>query len=610
MQAEFVPAGLDDFWSDVMAPGSSGQWQRGLAAPRPEVFNTDDFFNREPPSNIVTFIIGGVLWILSFGVFLQRVHKLKTRTEGQLKGYDLYRGLIGCAMDNDSPFYTIISFASISFLFLGGVQTDYRTTLIVMMAYYAIVSFGESLRVLMAYWSYKSLSEVFLFTEMDAGLKEKQKEDKDEKDRKFETMEVQPNNIYEDMGREKTIVIMIFLTQIILVSFVCVDIYRAETVRCMDGTANCPVGGTMGSYGFYLMGIFQACVYLLGPKTNFGQSEQNPGFWLILLLASKKNGARLLWENPIKDPAFSKNPGTLRDQNGNYILDATGNPKLWHQKMLNQGDFTMWRRFFMSYLVNGVAFHILVHALPIQVASQSSFTGVVFRAVGMLYLVDLDDSKGFRLIITEKDEENEPNKKPEGEGPIEPSEKKDDDEEEMRPPGKHTPMKVDSTGAVTPFQPLEENQQAQVDENAMAAQANEILEEAQTKLEMLRQNGPSSSNLAAVGGGLGRESRLTSARMNRPSRPIDVSTRLNIGFGCTAPTAGGGLTGTGIGQVGKKNTGQAALLQASEGLGPGGAGGPSGGTPTNDGGGGAAAAAPAPAADAGGDGGGGGGGGE
>jgi hypothetical protein len=38
----------------------------------------------------------------------------------------------------------------------------------------------------------------------------------------------------------------------------------------------------------------------------------------------------------------------------------------------------------------------------IQVTSQSSLTGVVFRAVGMMYLVDLDDTPGYTLIIVWK----------------------------------------------------------------------------------------------------------------------------------------------------------------------------------------------------------------
>lgn len=61
----------------------------------------------------------------------------------------------------------------------------------------------------------------------------------------------------------------------------------------------------------------------------------------------------------------------------------------------------------MSFIINGVGFHILVHALPIQVAAQSSLTGVVFRAVGMLYLVDLDDTPGYTLTFTDHDEEQE-----------------------------------------------------------------------------------------------------------------------------------------------------------------------------------------------------------
>jgi len=523
----------------VMAPGHSYIGERRGLAERPIKFNDPtDFFNEEPPSAMVTFIIGGVLWVIAFGMFLHRVHKLKKRSPEKLQGFDLYRGLIACLIDNDSPYYTITSFSAISFLFLGGIQTDFQTTLIFMICYYAVVSFGDSLRVLMAYWSYGSLSEVFLFTEMDAGLKNKQAEDEKEKDMKFETMEVQPNNIYEDMGREKTIVIMIFITQMVLVSFVCIDIYRAETVRCMDGTPDCPVAGTAGSYGFYIMGIFQACVYLLGPKTSFGQSEQNPGFWLILLLASKKNGARILWENPVKDPRKypkdSTRKGTLHDPNGNMILDANGDPKWFHQRILDPYNYTMWRRFFMSYLVNGVCFHILVHALPIQVASQSSFTGVVFRAVGMLYLVDLDDSKGFRLIITNKHSAEE---KAEEEAAAEAEEDKKNGEvpevqegattggdvEQVRPPGKMTNMKIDSTGAVTPILETAEDQQAAIED-----EANEILAEAQTKLELLRQNGPSTSS------GLGKESRLSSARMKKTS-PCFHGGQYSVEYGIWLP---------------------------------------------------------------------------
>jgi hypothetical protein len=68
---------------------------------------------------------------------------------------------------------------------------------------------------------------------------------------------------------------------------------------------------------------------------------------------------------------------------------------------LRPNDAVLWCRFSASHLVNGFGFHISVHALPIQVAGQASLTSVVFRAVGMLYLMDLDDAHGTKLTIQE-----------------------------------------------------------------------------------------------------------------------------------------------------------------------------------------------------------------
>ena len=122
-----------------------------------------------------------------------------------------------------------------------------------------------------------------------------------------------------------------------------------------------------------------ACVFILGPKTKFGESEQNPAFWIQLLLATKETGAKLTWYDPVEDET--------------------------KERYLHIGDMRIWMRFWLSYLVNGVGYHILVHALPIQVAAQSSFTGVVLRAVGMMYLVDLDDTPGYKLTIVQKADE-------------------------------------------------------------------------------------------------------------------------------------------------------------------------------------------------------------
>lgn len=122
-----------------------------------------------------------------------------------------------------------------------------------------------------------------------------------------------------------------------------------------------------------------ACVFQLGPKTQFGESEQNPAYWLQLLLATKQTGAKITWYDPVQDKT--------------------------KERFLYVGDWRTWMRFWMSFLINGVGYHILVHALPIQVAAQSSLTGVVFRAVGMMYLVDLDDTPGYKLTVVQKPEE-------------------------------------------------------------------------------------------------------------------------------------------------------------------------------------------------------------
>jgi len=121
-----------------------------------------------------------------------------------------------------------------------------------------------------------------------------------------------------------------------------------------------------------------ACVYLLGPNTNFGMSEQNPAFWIQLLLSSKQTGIKSTWYDPVRDRTYNR--------------------------LLRRGDWIIWIRFLMSFLINGVGFHILVHALPIQVAGQSSLFGVVFRAVGMMYLVDLDDTPGYKITLIPKDD--------------------------------------------------------------------------------------------------------------------------------------------------------------------------------------------------------------
>ena len=94
---------------------------------------------------------------------------------------------------------------------------------------------------------------------------------------------------------------MVFITQVILIAFVIIDVWRAETMTAHDGTSKVPIVGTLGSWLIYLLGIFMQVVYLLGPKTNFGTSEQNPHFWVQLLLSAKGTGAQCKWYDEVYD---------------------------------------------------------------------------------------------------------------------------------------------------------------------------------------------------------------------------------------------------------------------------------------------------------------------
>lgn len=332
---------------------------------------------REAPGIMANLIIAAIFSIVGCVMWVRRIQKIKKCVERdgrKATTSDLVRVVTSATIDNDSASYTIASYTGLSFFFLAGIQWDYQYTLMIMMIFYILASAGDSLRVLMAYSSFDRLVDVIPTTESIRVARNLSK------DRATCTL-LTPANIYEDISRGATIVFMVFFLQVILISFVCYDLVMNKTTKCFDGTGGCPIGGTLGSWALYVLGIFMASVYMLGPKTSFGNSEQNPAYWLKLLLATKGHDAKLSW-----------------------IREKDSKPK---EIVISSGPHMIgiWFRFFQSYLINGVGYHILVHALPVQVAYQSSLTSVVFRALGMMYLVDLDDTTGIPLHIVDVHEE-------------------------------------------------------------------------------------------------------------------------------------------------------------------------------------------------------------
>jgi hypothetical protein len=125
---------------------------------------------------------------------------------------------------------------------------------------------------------------------------------------------------------------------------------------------------SLGSYCLYYMGTFMACVFYVGPMNSYGKKEHDPVYWLKLFLMSKQTASVVSWKDSVTDQTKTLN--------------------------LRQNDWRIWLRFVMSFVINSVCFHFLLHVLPVQIASKSSIMGVVFSSVGMIYLVDLDDTCG------------------------------------------------------------------------------------------------------------------------------------------------------------------------------------------------------------------------
>jgi hypothetical protein len=108
----------------------------------------------------------------------------------------------------DNFFYTIVSFGAASFLFLGGIQLHFKWTLLAMIVTYTISSVGETVGILLAFKNTPSLQTLVVTSDVMASRMRSIK------------AELNPSSVYEDLGRGKEIVVMVFITQVILISFV------------------------------------------------------------------------------------------------------------------------------------------------------------------------------------------------------------------------------------------------------------------------------------------------------------------------------------------------------------------------------------------------------
>lgn len=196
------------------------------------------------------------------------------------------RGMISVGTECEHPGYVMINYAAFSFVFLGCLQLDYILGLILQLFVYTLTAFAPTFSVLLSYWSYEKVTDFIPTSSSMAHAV---------KNGAAHGGKIKPSSMYEDLGRNFKIVFMVFLTQLLMLIVVCLDLRQNVKNKCLDGTSDCPIVGTVGSYCFFCVGIFMAWVAMLGPRTKFGQLEQNPAYWVQLLLVTKNEGAKLTW---------------------------------------------------------------------------------------------------------------------------------------------------------------------------------------------------------------------------------------------------------------------------------------------------------------------------
>mmetsp|Transcript_45554 Transcript_45554/g.110857 ORF Transcript_45554/g.110857 Transcript_45554/m.110857 type:complete len:403 (+) Transcript_45554:78-1286(+) len=347
-------------------------------SPSPSLSSYDRWYQQPAPPVTFTLAVAALVGFGSTFLYRQRLRRLAQKfPAGDFHGSLQICTMLSAYVDHhESPGYAILRMSTKGLVFLATCQINYHVGFWIMLGFVVLESNLDNLRVFLAYWNCKRVQSVQVIADEEA---------RDLQGTLATTLE--PTNVYEDLTRPQSIGVMVFVTQVILIWLVLSDTYDNSLRTCFDGVADhkCVMLSSMGSYGLYLLGVFMSCVFFVGPGNSYGKKQQNTAYWLKLFLLLKEAA------HTTSDHKLSlkwRDPATEQDR---LLQVRTSNRFIV--------PFLVRFRFFMSYVVNGAGFFCLLHLLPLQVAAQASGMGVVFRAVGMIYLVNLDDSNGNAMTV-------------------------------------------------------------------------------------------------------------------------------------------------------------------------------------------------------------------
>jgi len=375
-----------------------------------------DFWYQEAPDPSVAFALAGffsVLTLITFTFRLRRVLKdlyfgYYSETAGLTRQIK-FRAFLASLNDGDDAMYTIFAQTAMSFWFLGGFQTRYELTYTFMCLFYFSSAIIDLSRFLLAYADYDSLKELVVTTNYykmkmndpdddTTTTKKNSRKKKRNKSIHFSannaSVTINPMNVYQNFAMNGMMVTICFLSQFILFTFVVWDTLKpSQREKCFDFNhrnddnkpETCAVTQYMFSWWLYVLGIIVQCVYLVGPGNGFGQNHQDPVYWLAVLLATKKGGT-MRWTTPAG-------------------LGMTGGQESTYR--IYKDDWRLWARLFLTTIINGFCFRVLLHSLPLQLASKKIWVTVIRQALGVTYITKLDDAQGYTLVVEEENSNGE-----------------------------------------------------------------------------------------------------------------------------------------------------------------------------------------------------------